>query len=416
MTAEVMKFAESKGRRRAWWRVASHINDGYDLDAQEMTASEALDQIGDYTPFLRPLPPLAIGGSEVRISVLYDRMQIYDAETGNLRASLQGSVPTDWIGKEFYTTIGGEYCTLDMNAIVRPPVPEDNTYLSFGIVTPQYNLVTPRVTANVWDTVVRRLDGSIAPVETIGALRRGSHFFICTKLTTLNVAGEDVESYMAVLSPMNGVDAVEVILSDTAVVCMNTWRRALDTARDRFTIGHHARVVDDMAAWMSHLHSSSLERTAAVKEAYDWMAQRGLKEIEFTWFANNVFNDPDQPSRENFPVDVNPENGEIAVSDGQDLDAPSTIFERAMRRWETVVKNNAKWREGLTALYEGEGVGASLVSRQGTAWGAFQAVTELTNYGGHWRGEEGRVNSILFGERATINERAFNLLLEIDHA
>src|SRR4051794_40122386 len=76
---------------------------------------------------------------------------------------------------EDLTTAGG--LPIPHKAIVRDRV--DDQLQVFGVVGPDYHLVSPRDVVTLWDKAVSR------PVETIGALGKGETLFVSTKLPTL---------------------------------------------------------------------------------------------------------------------------------------------------------------------------------------------------------------------------------------
>lgn len=100
-----------------------------------------------------------------------------------------------------FTEIEGELITLPTRTIVRHPSFDDPEYVPLGQVGPDYCLLAPTEVAALWDEYVGQ------PVETMGVLRRGAMLFITTKLEAMDVKGDEVERYLGLTSPMDGVRA-----------------------------------------------------------------------------------------------------------------------------------------------------------------------------------------------------------------
>lgn len=64
-------------------------------------------------------------------------------------------------------------------------------------------------------------------------------------------------------------------------------------------------------------------------------------------------------------------------------------------------------------LYNGKGRGANLPTRQGTMWGAYNAVTELLDHHARSRSSENRFHSAVLGEGFKIKQRAMNVALQM---
>ena len=63
-----------------------------------------------------------------------------------------------------FTKIGNLKLELPNKVITRHPIPDDNAYRSFGIVGPDYTIVDPLRTCEIYDEATQR------PVETLGTV------------------------------------------------------------------------------------------------------------------------------------------------------------------------------------------------------------------------------------------------------
>ena len=392
MPAEVMKFAErARQGIRAWWRRVD--GDGYDLINPYSTATEAYRQIGEYYPYLADIPPLKVNADKYTFKVDYECVQITlpNGKSIYYYANTAIDVPDQLIDTH-QIEIGGIDVPVDMRAIIRPPVPEDNEWCSFGVVSPQYTLLTPNDSVELYDTFVRDTDGNIVPVETIGALQRGKIFFISTQLPDTSVRGDHIQRHMLIACPMDGVSAAEVLLTDVRVVCMNTYRAALNSAKERFVVQHHSKVKEHFGAWMSFLYGMVTEKAAVLQEVYDILANKQVTQQDITWIANSVYGTPDRPN----PADY-----------------PQELFDQQVRNWERLNEGMKVYRDTFYSLFEGGAIGADSEAFKGTAYGAFQSIVQMENQGGQFRGTEGRMNQILFGTRNANMQRAYAAVVKV---
>lgn len=93
------------------------------------------------------------------------------------------------------------------------------------------------------------VDEAGAHFETAGSLRGGREVFVTMKLpNTLSIAGTDeVDLYLAAMSSHDGTKPWRVVVTPVRIVCANTQRMALRTARASYTIKHTASAQSKIA-------------------------------------------------------------------------------------------------------------------------------------------------------------------------
>lgn len=387
MPAEIMKFAEkAHSSIRAWWRRGNDTQ--YDLINPYSSATEAYRQIGEYYPQLVDIPPLKVGGETCNINI---------GNAGDIQLVLpNGDIHYYWTDGpsslsekyqgNFKVTVGGEIVPVDMRAIVRPPVPEDDEWISFGVVSPQYTLLTPADAVELYDKYIS------TSVETIGALQRGKLFFISTQLPEIYVKDDHINRFMLVACPLDGISAAEVLLTDVRVVCANTYRAALNSSKERFVVQHHSKVKEHFGAWMSFLFDMVTEKASILQEVYDVLANHQVTSQEINWIANTVYKTPDKPV---------------------EADYPKEIYDLQYRSWERSVDLAKSQQETFKMLFDGGAIGSDSEAFRGTAYGAFQSVVQMENQGGQMRGIDGRMNQILFGQRNVRMQKAYAVVTEL---
>ena len=68
--------------------------------------------------------------------------------------------------------------------------------------------------------------------------------------------------------------------------------------------------------------------------------------------------------------------------------------------------------QGVYNKFDGSGIGATLPSSQGTAWGLLNAITEYTDHD-YGRNENNRFKQSQFGQTAQLKEKALAYILEV---
>lgn len=139
----------------------------------------------------------------------------------------------------FYDTesLMGDYSKTkvpDKFAVVRD---SDNSCL--GVVGRKYTPVQNRDAFTFMDNIV---DSGEAKYETAGSLYDGRHIWILMNLSNVEgieqVDGDEIVPYVLLTNSHDGSSALKVITTPVRVVCSNTLRLALNSARQSFTVRH----------------------------------------------------------------------------------------------------------------------------------------------------------------------------------
>lgn len=251
----------------------------------------------------------------------------------------------------------------------------------FGMVKGEYHLVTPGDICEVWDQAVDR------NVETMGALREGSVFFVSTALGTRDIAGDEINEYLLLTSPMSGMESISALATSVRTVCMNTLIAAKSAARLTFNIPHNKFAKQRTQDWLKFLLARADQQFETQREAF----------LRFTQHAPT----PDQVAQvleETYPL---PELRIRGIVDEKT---------RAQReKWNEEYRRAAQGaRDRTLHLFEGAGTGMDLKAANGTFWGLYNAVTEDRDWGNlRIKSIEARARDTLFGIRANEKERAY---------
>jgi phage/plasmid-like protein (TIGR03299 family) len=279
-------------------------------------------------------------------------------------------------------------------AIVR----QDNRKV-FGITSDRYVPIQNVQAADVLDALVT--EGG-AHVEVAGALFEGRR---CWALAHIPqdfevVRGDLVKPYVLLAWGHDGKHGLAAKLTPIRVVCNNTLTAA--------GLGGGQKWSESADVYVRHTGDAKIHVEAAQKalglvrkqvaqtaEAYLALAGRGLGVVEAKDYFAGVFPVPDES------IVLGPKDEEPNAS------VHAELYEAKLARWN---EHQAK----LLALYE-QGAGHSFAA--GTAWGAYNAVTEWADhvYPVKANGEVSatRQQSVLFGQYAEIKGRALTSALAL---
>lgn len=255
-----------------------------------------------------------------------------------------------------------------------------------GVVTERYAPIQNRQCGEIMDALVT--EGG-AHVEVAGALDGGRRCWLLAQVPGAFevVKGDLVTPYVLLAWGHDGRHGIAARLTPIRVVCANTLAAA------GFGKGVRWSTVADV--YLKHTRSASLRiedaRTAlglvqqqvvGAAMAYTELARIRVPEPAFVKYAQDLFPRPEaDPSAK-----------------GEERER----VERALDRWE-------EQRAELVKLYT-HGKGSDIVGVRGTAWAAYNAITEWVDHSypqlKSGRISEERQQSVLFGTHAALKGRA----------
>ena len=219
------------------------------------------------------------------------------------------------------------------------------------------------------------LDAGEATLETAGSLKCGKRVWILAKMFRSNmeiVPGDEVAKYILLSNGHDGTMAVRAGLTPVRVVCANTLAAAHhDGGSKLFRVRHTSKTVAalDEIREIANLADARFE---ASKDQYRSLARKGVRTEDLKAYITKVFK----------PQVL---QGGPATGEEQEDECKRLV-------------------DNIIPLFEG-GMGSSLPGVRGTVWGAYNAVVEYLQYT-RGRSEENRLDSMWFGQSATLNQRA----------
>lgn len=253
------------------------------------------------------------------------------------------------------------------------------------------------------------VEAGVAKLETAGSLRGGRRVWIQADLGNRGevVKGDEVMQRILVCGSHDGSMAVRVQETETRVVCNNTLEMALGAGGKGVSI-KHTRSVHDRMSEVSRVTAQAQANFAAALESYRFLASKRVSKAETRAYAKAVFAQP-KPKQAN------------AAPKGTGIDAASIMphLFGGEGRPSGLTADDLGISEGagdrvadrVMELADG-GRGANIPGVAGTAWGAYNAVTEYLT---HERGAnpDTRLDSLWFGNGRTLNQRALDYALEM---
>jgi len=234
--------------------------------------------------------------------------------------------------------------------------------LPLGLVSDKYKIVQPIEVLEFF----RNMVGNIAHLETAGVLRDGAHYWALARMDgEFNIAGDQVNQYLLLASSADGSLATQARLTSVRVVCNNTLQIAAQKGPAQVTVRH-----------------SSVFNADAVKS----------KLAEY----NDAFKVFEQSAKLLAGLKISSAQAQqvfAKVLGGDEL-KPSRAATRALE------------------LFEGAGIGATMDSANGTAWGALNAVTQLMDWETA-RTSDARIRNAWFGGGVDVKQQTMNELFAL---
>lgn len=278
--------------------------------------------------------------------------------------------------------LSGALTTMELaqRAIIRWPVPDDAEFRNFGIVGPEYDLISPRDFCEIFDNAVRM------PISTYGALKHGSEIFICIEMPGFAVHGDDYKNYLIVHSPWNALNAYKVIVAPVRVVCNNTLMMSMELAGESFKVRHTNKARTELSKWMAGIYQRASARTDGIVKVLERFSEIKIDSATVDELIELAFPMPNKPQ---------------VVPDRE-------IMAKRQERWEIAATQVRRYKEQVKVLYEGKGWGMESDATAGTLNGFYQAAVEAQDWGPAKKGTTVAYDS-LFGGRADNKIAAFNV-------
>ena len=247
-----------------------------------------------------------------------------------------------------------------------------------GVVGPSYKVLQNKEAFNFFNPFLQSKE---ATLETAGSLNNNRRVWVLAKINRPDMvivpkADDRVSKYVMLSNSHDGTLAVRVGFTNVRVVCNNTLSAAInDNASKLIRIRHSGDITGslDKIHEIMNLADSQFEATA---EQYRALAAKQVSKEDLDKYIKLVFATKKQME---------------LMAGGEEVSAGDRV------------------KEKIIQLFEG-GRGNDLPGVKGTMWGLYNATNEYLQY---FRGENEatRLDSIWFGQAATLNKKAFEVAL-----
>jgi len=211
-----------------------------------------------------------------------------------------------------------------------------------GVVGASYRPVQNIAALNFMDDIIGRGEASYT---TVGNLGNGSLIWMLAKIPTTSTAVDVVERYLLMSTSHNGVSPVMVAAIDFRIWCANQIQAAIRKARNKFRIRHTTNVELKMAE-ARKAFDGSVKYFNSMDEIFEQLKQIKFTETQLLALVEKVF------------------AAEVAEENDRS--------KRQLTRLEGI-------QEQVVNLSH-SGMGTDLPGVKGTAWGAYNAVTEYLDH------------------------------------
>jgi phage/plasmid-like protein (TIGR03299 family) len=211
-----------------------------------------------------------------------------------------------------------------------------------GVVGASYRPVQNISALNFMDDIIGRGE---AVYETVGNLGNGSLIWMLAKIPSISTAVDPIERYLLMSTSHNGISPVMVAAIDFRIWCANQIQAAIRKAKNKFRIRHTTNVELKMAE-ARKAFDGSVKYFNSMDEIFEQLKQIKFTESQLLALVEKVF--------------------AAEVVDAEDRS------NRQLKRLEGI-------QEQVVNLSH-SGMGTDLPGVKGTAWGAYNAVTEYLDH------------------------------------
>jgi phage/plasmid-like protein (TIGR03299 family) len=262
----------------------------------------------------------------------------------------------------------------DFKAVVR-----DTDDKVFGAVGKNWTPIQNRDAFNFMDSLVGE---GLMRYHTAGALSGGRRVWMLGKIGETEIVPKDkVDHYLFLYNGFDGKTALRCLWTNVRVVCANTAAAALQQGAKTGVSIRHTR---NAALQLKEAHNVLGLANKAFDESNEFLrklAETPMGTSDWVDLCLTLFPDP-----------VVDEDGEVT------------------KRGRTRVDNK---RRELTSLFL-DGTGASIPGVRGTAWGAYNAITEYASFFRSTRGsQDKRFESLMLGTGSNFVSKGTALLRQM---
>lgn len=246
-----------------------------------------------------------------------------------------------------------------------------------GVVGKDYRVLQ---NSKAFEWFQKFLDSGEVELDTAGSLREGRHVWILARVKhdpIEIVPGDEVVQFILLSNSHDGSASIRAGFTGVRVVCANTIAAAHSASASKLMRIRHSESAEIALDKVRESLDIGRREFRSTAEGMRLMARKGVNITDLKKYVREVF--------------------EPKVSLEQNAELTNATLENLCDR--------------IVPLFE-TGRGAELKGVKGTAWGAYNAVTELLTWV-KGRNNDTRMENVWFGESAKRAQRAYNLALKM---
>jgi phage/plasmid-like protein (TIGR03299 family) len=279
-------------------------------------------------------------------------------------------------------------------ALVREPVDDDPQARFFATCGEKYTVIQNEEIARVLQPLSTQW-----PVETAGALGAGERIFVCLRIGSADIKGDEVKEYLLVNEAKDASNKLNLAIVHTRVVCANTLAVALNEG-SVIALKHEG----ELAAQLGHEVGLMAQIRAAQSDqllTIEQLSERVIGDTEAASIFRAAYPDKAQPRNRlaDRPLDT---------FSKATIDFEQRAYQPRYGRWMQETARQGEFRDACMILYHKINEEYPRIAR--TAWAAVNAVTELADHapiGSKPDGEKLAAESSLFGLRKVAKANAY---------
>jgi len=275
-------------------------------------------------------------------------------------------------------------------ALIREPVTEDPEPRFFGQVGKGYTLLQNTDLAEMIDRMATGYT-----VETIGALGQGETIFFALSAGRWDIRGDEIEDYLLVSDNRSGNGGVILMNTPIRVVCQNTLNMAVESGgANRVSLSHGAAVKAEIGELLT-IFNQLKEGRSRQHEALEALTGIAFDDETAKTMIEAIYPTPEKPAKVKLAESVN-----------EGKDSPNLM--KGLAAWESARDMVETYRAKTFDLYEIFNVEHSKFA--GTGYSLYNAVVEHEDFFKRGRSDRTRAESAVFGDRASVKVKAFELI------
>ena len=245
------------------------------------------------------------------------------------------------------------------------------------------------------------------PVEGTMVLKNGEIVIVQLKIDEFAVGNMPEEQHFSYLTAANDhiQGGIMWLRTDIRTVCWNTYSASL-TSLDKIRLPH-SQHSDATLSFLAKVEEETVKSQKATVEQLNTLFTTQINKDEFADIVDAAFPMPKKTTRMKI--------ADIAAAGQVDGDVADTFFELVGKDKETVdwkAERQQTLRTAVGAAYNRFNEEHAYAAE--TAYGAFNAITEVVNHSDLFTGaKDKQMVSLIFGQKATIQQKAWEAAVDL---